>query len=216
VVLKCPGSPAGPVLSVGSGAGSVVLLEPLVVELVGGSVVLVGGGPVVGGAVLLGGWRRGLVDGGALAVVEVVALLLGGTITARLRAVVDGLVELAGETSWRGRKVLVVLVVLVVVVCAVALATWPGEVTKPTMLPPIAPISIAVTTLTQRRAATNEIGRNPEPPRFELPDNDDKRQCPTLLEHPRTDTPLGAARPPRGTMVGGGAGPPPEARKEAR
>jgi hypothetical protein len=190
VVLECPGSSAGPVLSVGSGGGSVVLLELLVVELVGGSVVLgVVGGPVVGGTVLLGGWRRGLVDGGALEVVEVVGWLLGGTITARLRVVVDGLVELAGETSCRGRKVLVV-----VVVCAVALATWPGEVTKPTMLPPIAPISIAVTTLTQRRAATNEIGRNPEPPRFELPDNDDKRQCPALLERPRTNTPLGAGR----------------------
>lgn len=182
VVLEPP-PPGGEVLSVGwvesGGCGSVVVGALELVELVGGSVVLVGGGLVVGGTVLLlaGGRRRGLVeDGGAGVAVEVVACLLGGTTTACLR-VVDGLVELSGETRWRGGGL------VVVVVCAVALATWPGEVTKPTTLPPMAPISIAVTTLTQRRAATNEIGRNPEAPRFEPPGNDDRRQRRGTLEH---------------------------------
>jgi hypothetical protein len=64
--------------------------------------------------------------------------------------VLGGLVEVAGETASRCGRV--------VVVVAWAVATWPGVVRKPTTLPPIAPISIAVTTLTQRRVATKEIG----------------------------------------------------------
>jgi hypothetical protein len=160
VVLEPPDPPAGLVLSVGSvesGGGSVVVGVLLVVELVGGSVVVVGGSVVVGGTVVLGGSRRGRLDGGG-AVVEVVAWLLGGRVTVCPPVVVGGLVELAGETASRCGRV------VVVVVWAVALATWPGVVRKPTTLPPIAPISIAVITLTQRRAATKEIGPKPGPP----------------------------------------------------
>jgi hypothetical protein len=213
VVVERPAPPAGVVLpagSVGSGGGSLVVVALLVVVLVGGSVVLVGGGPVVGGTVpLVGGRCRGLVEGGAGAVVEVVAGLLGGTITARLRVVVDELVELSGETSWRCGTV-----VVVVVVCAVALATWPGEVTKPTMLPPIAPISIAVTTLTQRRAATNEIGRNPEPPGSSVLTtmiSAGARVCSNILEQTLPPAGVDGAR----HHGPGGAGPPPEPLEEA-
>jgi hypothetical protein len=147
---RVAGSPVEPVVSVGS-VGGVVLVE----LLVGGSVVggvLVVGGSVVGGAVLVGGLRcRSLVAGGGLPV-EVVARLVRGTIAVLRGRVVVGAVEEAGEIAWpRGN-------VVVVVVCEVASAACRGEVAKPTMLPPIAPISIATTTLTHRRVATNATG----------------------------------------------------------
>lgn len=140
-----PGPVADCVVSVGSVGGSVVLVE-LVVEVVGGSVLVVGGTVLVGGV-----RRRALVDGGA-SVVEVVARLVGVTITALRERVVVGAVEVAGETCWRCGSV------VVVVVCEVASAACLGEVAKATMLPPIAPISIAATTLTHRRVATNATG----------------------------------------------------------
>jgi hypothetical protein len=154
-----PGSLVGVVVSVGSVDGSVVDGVLLLVggSVVGGTVPLVGGAVVVG-AVVLGGLRRALVGGGS--VVEVVARPVLGTVTVvrwRVRVVVEA-IELAGETCWCCRRV------VVVVVCAVACAGGVGEVTRPTTLPPIAPISIAVTTLTHRRAATNAMGRNRRTP----------------------------------------------------
>jgi hypothetical protein len=83
----------------------------------------------------------------------VVARVVRGTITVLCERVVVGAVELAGEICWRCGRV-----VVVVVVCWVASAACRGEVARPTMLPPIAPISIAVTTLTHRRVATNATG----------------------------------------------------------
>jgi hypothetical protein len=82
----------------------------------------------------------------------VVARVVRGTITVLCERVVVGAVELAGEICWRCGRV------VVVVVCWVASAACRGEVARPTMLPPIAPISIAATTLTHRRAATNATG----------------------------------------------------------
>ncbi len=131
--------------SVGSGAlvlVEVLVLDVLVLEVVGGSV-------VVGGAVLVVVCRRPLVVGGAEAV-EVVGRLVLGTTTAGRGRVVVGSTEVAGETRSRWASV--------VVVCWVACADCLGEVVRPTMLPPIAPISIAATTLTQRRAATKRTG----------------------------------------------------------
>lgn len=138
------------------------------VESVGGSVVLeelVVGGSVVGGVVLVGELvvrgvvlsdvldRTAAVVDGAW-VVEVGARLVRGTNADLRERVVVVPIEVAGETSSpRGR-----LVAVVVVVCAVASAICRGAVAKPTTLPPIAPISIAVTTLTHRRAPTNATG----------------------------------------------------------
>jgi hypothetical protein len=176
----CPGSLVAVVVFVGSLDGSEVGGSLLLVggSVVGGAVLVVGGS-VVDGTVLLGGLcRRGLVVGGGM-VVEVVARLVRGTIGAwRARVVVDA-IELAGETSWRCRRV-------VVVVCAMAPAVCRGEVAKPTMLPPIAPISIAMTTLTHRRAATNLMGRKRRTPRFEPPAKTmisvSALPCPKILE----------------------------------
>jgi hypothetical protein len=161
VVAVSPGAvPPGSLLgvgSVGSGDGSLVLLEVLLSELVGGSVVVVGGSVVVvvGGSVVVGGRRRGLVLDGGASVVEVAAPVVRGTITALCgRVVVGGRTEeVAALTCWCRASV-----VVVTVVCEVASATCRGEVAKATMLPPIAPISIAVTTLTQRRVATKATG----------------------------------------------------------
>ena len=181
--------PLGAVESVGGGVVVVVVLL-LVVELVGGPVVVVGGAVVVGGRVVLGGRRAGRLDDGAGVVV--VARLPCGMVTRWRLVVLGGLVEVAWETASRGGRA--------VVVVPWAVATVPGLVSKPTTLPPIAPISIAVTTLTQRRSATKEIGPKLGPPRFELPDSDDKRHRPAPLEHLRTDTSPGALPPPHGTM----------------
>ncbi len=146
------GLPVGPVVSVGSVGGAVVLVELLVGGSVVDGAVLVVGGSVVGGAVLVGGLRcRSLVARGGLPV-EVVARLVRGTIAVLRGRVVVGAVEEAGEIAWRRGNV------VVVVVCEVASAACRGEVAKPTMLPPIAPISIAMTTLTHRRVATNATG----------------------------------------------------------
>jgi hypothetical protein len=178
----CPGSLVAAVVFVGSLDGSEVGGS---LVLVGGSVVgggvLVVGGSVVGGTVLVGGLCRcALVVGGDL-VVEVAARLVRGAIRAwRVRVVVDA-IELAGEISWRCRRV-----VVVVGVCAIASAASRGDVTKPTMLPPIAPISIAMTTLTHRRAATNLMGCKRRTPRFEPPAKTmisvSDLPCPKILE----------------------------------
>ena len=139
----CP--PGGWVVDVVGPGGPVVSVE--VLELVGGSVLLVGGA-VVGGTVLalvVVPCRAWVVEGASPA--EVVERLVRGTITAcRERVVVVSPVAVAGETCWRCGRV--------VVVVEMASAACLGEVAKPTMLPPIAPISIAATTLTHRRAAT--------------------------------------------------------------
>jgi hypothetical protein len=146
---RVAGSPVEPVVSV----GVVVLVELLVGGSVVGGVVLVAGGSVVGGAVLVGGLRcRSLVAGGGLPVEVVARLLVRGTIAVPRGRVVVGAIEEAGEIAWRRGNV------VVVVVCEVASAACRGEVAKPTMLPPIAPISIATTTLTHRRVATNATG----------------------------------------------------------
>lgn len=184
LVPETPGPAVGAVGSVGSVGGGPVLVEllvldVLVLELVGGIVV------VGGGAVLVVGCRRALVVGGA-EVVELVWRLVLGTITADRERVVVGATEEAGETRWRCGSV-------VVVVCWVACADCLGEVVKPTMLPPIAPISIAATTLTHRRAATKRTGLKRRTPRFELPDHDDKRETPASPKHSRE-----AQAPPAG------------------
>jgi hypothetical protein len=153
------GPPDELVVSVGL-VDSVVSVELLELELVGGRVELVGG-MVVGGTVLVVAGRRRAREVGGASVVEVVDRLVFGTITAlRWRVVVVSSVEVAAETWWRCGSV----VVVVVVVCAVASAICLGEVARPTMLPPIAPISIAVATLTHRRAATNATGLKRRPP----------------------------------------------------
>jgi hypothetical protein len=146
---ETPGPGVGAVGSVGSvGGGVLVLVELLVLDVL---VLEVVGGSVVGGGAVLVVVCRALVVGGA-AVVEVVwRRLVLGTITADRERVVVGAGEVAGETRWRWGSV-------VVVVCWVACADCLGEVVRPTMLPPIAPISIAATTLTHRRAATKRTG----------------------------------------------------------
>src|SRR6266498_956828 len=158
-----PGSPLVAVVAVGSVGGSVVLV--LVVVLV----VVVVGGAVVGGTVLVGGLRRrGRVEAGAW-VVELDVPLVRGTVTGLRERVVGGEVEVADETCWRWGSVAVVVEAVVVVVCWVASAACLGEVARPTRLPPIAPISIAVTTLTHRRVATNATGLKRRTPPVRVP-----------------------------------------------
>jgi hypothetical protein len=168
-----------PVVSVELGT-DVVEVESLEVELVEDSVVVGGGSVVVGGSVLVVGGRGfALVVGGA-SVVEVVARLVRVTITGVCeRVVVVGSVEVAGRTCWRCGSVVVVWVV--------AWAACRGEVATATMLPPIAPISIAVTTLTHRRAATKATGlKRRTPPGSRLLVPDDRRQPLTLPGAPRS------------------------------
>jgi hypothetical protein len=165
-----PGSPLVAVVAVGSVGGSVVLVlvVVLVVGVVGGRVVVVGGA-VVGGTVLVGGLRRrGRVEAGAW-VVELDVPLVRGTVTGLRERVVGGEVEVADETCWRWGSVAVVVEAVVVVVCWVASAACLGEVARPTRLPPIAPISIAVTTLTHRRVATNATGLKRRTPPVRVP-----------------------------------------------
>lgn len=149
VVLETLGPPGGPVLLVVV-LVVVLLVVVLVVELLGGTVVaaVVGGAVLVGGTVVVGCRGSLLVFG--TAVVEVVARLVHEATTSLRERVVVGAVEVAGESCWRCGNV--------VVVCDVASAACCGEVAMPTTLPPIAPISIAVATLTHRRVATNATG----------------------------------------------------------
>ena len=164
LVSGCPGSLVVGLGSVGSVGGAVELVEvvelvELLLEVVGGSVVLVGGGSVLGATVLLG-WsrRRDVVEAGAW-VVEVLVWLLRVRIAAFREPVVGAAVEVAPETRWR------CWCVVVVVVCReIASATWRGDVARPTTVPPTAPSSTATTTLTHRRSATNATGLNRRTP----------------------------------------------------
>jgi SAM-dependent methyltransferase len=198
VALEPPCPPAGLVVCVEL-VGPVVSVELLELELVGGIVELVDGGVVVGGTVLVvAGRRRGREVGGAL-VVEVVAWLVRETTTTpRERVVVVSPVEVAGETWWRCGSV-------VAVVWAVASAACLGEVAKPTMLPPIAPISIAVATLTHRRAATNATGlKRRTPPGSRVLNtmiSASDRFCAKIL-YPVSRRPAGRARRPAGRAPG--------------
>ncbi len=133
--------------------GALVLVDVVPLVLLGGAVVL--GGLVVelGGLVVVGGCVV-LVLGGELLVVvpwPIGAVLLGGVAGAWARlgggSVTLGLVVgvplvAGGAVEWGG------------VLVAVASAACLGAVSKPTTLPPIAPISTATRMLTHFRAAT--------------------------------------------------------------
>jgi len=149
------------VVSVVRVVGSVLLVvgsvvELLVDELVGGTVVLVEVVAVV--VVRLAGET---LVGGSVAEVGVVRLDRG-VLTGVARLVAGATVTFAWALRWRGTTV-------VVATPGSASARCRGLVTNPARLPPTAPMRTAAITEVHRRDSTNRIGLKTGSPRAKLP-----------------------------------------------